>query len=76
MLPYVEYTCQVGRNTGRRMSSLTSRHVRRQNGGGGVIFWNGIIGNELASPFLVSDDIEQTAAAIPLPKVPKLYMLT
>ena len=32
--------------------------VRQQQGGGGVMFWAGIIGNELVSPFKVPDGVK------------------
>ena len=35
--------------------------IRRQQGGGGVMFWAAIIGNELVGPFRVSDGVKMTA---------------
>ena len=35
--------------------------IRRQQGGGGVMFWAAIIGNELIGPFRVADGVKMTA---------------
>jgi transposase len=35
--------------------------LRRQQGGGGVMFWSGIIDNELVGPFRVNDGVKMTA---------------
>ena len=35
--------------------------IRRQQGGGGVMFWAAIIGNELVGPFRVADGVKMTA---------------
>ena len=34
--------------------------IRRQQGGGGVMFWTAIIGNELVGPLRVSDGVKMT----------------
>ena len=36
--------------------------MRRQQGGGGVMIWAGIIGDELVGPFRVPDGLKLTAA--------------
>ena len=41
--------------------ALRPHRLRRQQGGGGVMFWAGIIGNELLGPFRVSDCVKLTA---------------
>ena len=35
--------------------------IRRQQGGGDVMFWAAIIGNELVGPFRVADGVKMTA---------------
>ena len=35
--------------------------LRRQQGGGSVMFWAGIVGNELVGPFRVEDGVKMTA---------------
>ena len=35
--------------------------VRRQQGGGGVMFWAGIIGNEFVGPLRVPDDVKMNS---------------
>jgi hypothetical protein len=35
--------------------------IRRQQGGGGVMFWAAIIGNKLVGPFRVADGVKMTA---------------
>ncbi len=36
--------------------------LRRQQGGGGVMFWAGIMGRELVGPFRVTEDAKMTSA--------------
>lgn len=36
--------------------------LRRQQGGGGVMFWAGIIGNEMVGPFRVPEGVKMNAA--------------
>lgn len=36
--------------------------IRRQQGGGGVMFWAGIIGNEIVGPFRVPEGVKLTSA--------------
>ena len=43
--------------------ALRPHRLRRQQGGGGVMLWAGIIGNELVGPFRVPDGVKLTAAA-------------
>ena len=38
--------------------------MRRQQGGGGVMFWAGIIGNKLVGPFRVPDGVKMNALII------------
>ena len=37
------------------------RRLRRQQGGGGIMFWAGIINNEMVGPFRVKDRVKITA---------------
>ena len=43
------------------MEDPRPERIRRQQGGGGVMFWAAIIGNELVGPFRVSDEVKMTA---------------
>ena len=36
-------------------------HIKIGFGGGGVMFWPGIIGNDLVGPFRVSNGVKMTA---------------
>ena len=38
-----------------------STSSKDQQGGSGVMFWAGIIGNELVGPFRISDGVKMTA---------------
>ena len=40
---------------------LRLHRIRRQQGGGGVLFWGAIIDNELVGPFRVADGVKMTA---------------
>ena len=52
----------VGLKVGYTMVRHVTRELRRQQGGGGVMIWAGIIGDELVGPFRVPDGLKLTAA--------------
>jgi transposase len=45
-----------------RHDNAKPARIRRQQGGGGVMFWAGIIGNELIGPFRVPEGVKLTSA--------------
>lgn len=42
--------------------SIRPRRFRRQQGGGGVMFWAGIVGETLVGPFFVEEGVKMTSA--------------
>ena len=46
-----------------RSIALRPQRLRRQQGGGGVMFWAVMFGNELVEPFRVPDGVKLTAVA-------------
>ena len=44
-------------------ATKSPRRLRRQQGGGGVIFWAGIVYNKVAEPFMVPEGVKR----IPIP---------
>ena len=49
---------------GRLREGVTKpNHQRRQQGGGGVMFWSGIVDNTLIGPFKVPEGVKITSEA-------------